>query len=145
LYPDRTALAANLPFLLCGAITFIHRLSYGVVAIMQSAIAVCPSRRPTRMDRTGYSSVDPCNMTVHTIGGRLLLLLTVLAHTRNVAAEPLPKDKWPLWPAKMHAELVQNRSGSLAIVDHYFDFKGGSSLLVIRSQLGSTLMDYEFR
>ena len=77
---------------------------------------------------------------------RLMLPLTLLLlHARGVASQPLPKDKWPLWPTKVHAELVQNRSGSLALVDHYYDYKAGSSLLVIRSQLSSTLLDYEFR
>ena len=62
-----------------------------------------------------------------------------------LAKNPLPRDKWPVWPKRFNARLLQNRSGSLAEVEHYYDYTGGRSLLLIRSQLGTkgTLVDYE--
>lgn len=47
---------------------------------------------------------------------------TLLLWCAAVAAAPAPpsqavlREKWPLWPVEFHAELIQNRSGSLALV-----------------------------
>ena len=83
--------------------------------------------------------------------GWILGLLTVRLTCRPSAAiaatNVLPQSgiQAPEWPPKFHAVLVQNRSETLALVDHYYDFPAGASLLVIHSQLGDVLYDYEFQ
>ena len=49
------------------------------------------------------------------------------------AAQPPPT---PVWPKLLHATLVQNRSGSLALTELYYDWQGGRNLNVITSQAG---------
>lgn len=78
-------------------------------------------------------------------GGRGLLLLGVcLASLISfVASEPDPSAL--RWPELFHSQMLQNRSGELALVDLYYDWNGGRNLNAIASQLGikGTLMDNE--
>ena len=55
------------------------------------------------------------------------------------AAEPSP----PIWPETFHALAVQNRNGSLALVDLYYEWKKGRNANLIHKQLGTTLYDIE--
>jgi hypothetical protein len=49
----------------------------------------------------------------------------------------------PVWPETFHAVAVQNRNGSLALVDLYYEWKKGRNANLIHSQLGTTLHDIE--
>ena len=67
----------------------------------------------------------------------LLCSCSILA---DLAGHPLPEP----WPETFHAVTVQNRSGSLAIVDLYYEYAKGRNANLIYSQLsGSTLFDVE--
>lgn len=54
-------------------------------------------------------------------------------------AEPGP----PVWPETFHASALQNRSGSLALVDLYYEWGKGRNANLIHKQLGTTLYDIE--
>ena len=49
----------------------------------------------------------------------------------------------PMWPETFHAVAVQNRTGSLALVDLYYEWNKGRNANLIHSQLGTTLYDIE--
>ena len=57
----------------------------------------------------------------------------------GTAAHPDP----PIWPETFHALAVQNRNGSLALVDLYYEWKKGRNANLIHRQLGTTLYDIE--
>ena len=59
---------------------------------------------------------------------------------REASAHPEPKR----WPDQFHAQIFQNRSDHLALVDLWYDWPGGRNLNLIHSQLGSSLWDVEW-
>lgn len=61
------------------------------------------------------------------------------AEFRRIVGPPQP----PVWPETFHAVAVQNRSGSLALVDLYYEWSKGRNANLIHSQLGTTLYDIE--
>ncbi|GBG78530.1 hypothetical protein CBR_g27755 [Chara braunii] len=50
----------------------------------------------------------------------------------------------PVWPPQFHAQLFQNFSGKLSIVDLYYDYTNGRNLNVIHHQLATSLYDLEW-
>lgn len=61
----------------------------------------------------------------------------------DIKLPPLENPSFPLWPSLFHATLLQNRTGSLALTELYYDFTGGRNLNIIQNQLGETLYDNE--
>ena len=66
------------------------------------------------------------------------VLLCTCRIVASLVADPLPQP----WPETFHAVTVQNRSGSLALVDLYYEYPLRNANL-IHQQLGSTLFDIE--
>ncbi|BDA44768.1 Uncharacterized protein At4g14100 [Coccomyxa sp. Obi] len=62
------------------------------------------------------------------------------AEIQRIVGPPQP----PVWPETFHAVAVQNRSGSLALVDLYYEWSKGRNANLIHSQLGTTLHDIEY-
>lgn len=60
----------------------------------------------------------------------------------NATSLTVPPEP-PVWPETFHAVAVQNRSGSLALVDLYYEWQKGRNANLIHSQLGTTLYDIE--
>eukprot|EP00897_Mesotaenium_endlicherianum_P008898 jgi/Mesen1/8036/ME000428S07240 len=56
--------------------------------------------------------------------------------------EPVPKPT--PWPKQLYCQLFQNRTGNLAIVDLWYDWKRGGNMNIIRSIGGNTLYDVEW-
>ena len=66
--------------------------------------------------------------------------LSVKNPVREASDHPEPKR----WPDQFHAQIFQNRSDNLALVDLWYDWPGGRNLNLIHSQLGSSLWDVEW-
>lgn len=73
------------------------------------------------------------------LGALIWSLYTAQAAVLAPEAPPEP----PIWPETFHAVAVQNRSGSLALVDLYYEWGKGRNANLIHSQLGTTLYDIE--
>lgn len=84
-----------------------------------------------------------------------LLLMSVIicsacftARPWEVGAAEIQRIVWapqpPVWPETFHAVAVQNRIGSLALVDLYYEWSKGRNANLIHSQLGTTLYDIEY-
>lgn len=59
----------------------------------------------------------------------------------SVAAdEPVPAP----WPEQFHALLMMNKSGSLEIVDLWYDWVNGRNFNIIQKQLGKLTYDLEW-
>lgn len=70
----------------------------------------------------------------------LQLLVVAAALIAPLQAKPSP----PVWPEQLHAILIQDRNGSLADVDLWYDWPGGRNLNIIKSREdGSVLYDNE--
>lgn len=84
----------------------------------------------------GRGSPDLANMQQKVLFNIVLFLLACIASS---TAKPSP----PIWPETFHALAVQNRNGSLALVDLYYEWKKGRNANLIHRQLGTTLYDIE--
>ncbi|EIE21544.1 hypothetical protein COCSUDRAFT_17537 [Coccomyxa subellipsoidea C-169] len=71
------------------------------------------------------------------------LLLSSSFGGSNATSLTVPPEP-PVWPETFHAVAVQNRSGSLALVDLYYEWQRGRNANLIHSQLGTTLYDIEY-
>ena len=87
---------------------------------------------------TGRDSLDKANMQLK-VSRCFAMLLLACIEIGAAAAEPSP----PVWPETFHALAVQNRNGSLALVDLYYEWKKGRNANLIHRQLGTTLYDIE--
>ncbi|KAK9840243.1 hypothetical protein WJX74_006077 [Apatococcus lobatus] len=50
----------------------------------------------------------------------------------------------PIWPEQFHSVMLQNRSGSLALVDLWYDWPAQRNLNLIQNQQAGTLWDIEW-
>ena len=66
------------------------------------------------------------------------------ALTAHGPLEHPPLPSYPVWPEQFHAQLFQNRSGRLAMVDLYYDWPGGRNMNLIHDQQGRILFDVEY-
>ena len=71
----------------------------------------------------------------------LLFLLFAITSVCNVIAAANPQP--PVWPDQFHATLFQNRTGTLALLDLWYDWPGGRNFNIIHTQLGPTIYDLE--
>jgi hypothetical protein len=55
-------------------------------------------------------------------------------------ADPVPKP----WPLQFHAQMYQNRTGKLSMIDLWYDFPNERNLNLIQNQLGSVIHDVEY-
>ena len=70
---------------------------------------------------------------------RLVACLVIGIAAASERASPSP----PVWPETFHALAVQDRNGSLALVDLYYEWGKGRNANLIHRQLGTTLYDIE--
>ncbi|KAJ7544630.1 hypothetical protein O6H91_09G086600 [Diphasiastrum complanatum] len=69
-----------------------------------------------------------------------LLLLFFFTLPSSAEADPTPQP----WPPQFHSLMFQNFSGSLSIIDLWYDWPNGRNFNIIRSQLGGLLYDLEW-
>lgn len=70
-----------------------------------------------------------------------LFLLLVAPIVASAAAEsPTPAP----WPLQFHSLLFVNYSGSLSLIDLWYDWTNGRNFNIIQDQLGSVLYDLEW-
>ncbi|KZV44067.1 hypothetical protein F511_10738 [Dorcoceras hygrometricum] len=72
----------------------------------------------------------------------LLLLLLSKSATNSVSAVEFPKPT--PWPLQFHSILFVNYSGSLSIIDLWYDWPNGRNFNIIQDQLGQLLYDLEW-
>ncbi|KAL7094126.1 hypothetical protein ACP275_11G082000 [Erythranthe tilingii] len=80
--------------------------------------------------------------TTTTIYTLLLLLLLAAASSSLTAAAESPKPT--PWPLQFHSILFVNFSGSLSLIDLWYDWPKGRNFNIIQSQLGELLYDLEW-
>ena len=73
----------------------------------------------------------------------LLLFVYILGLVVSSSAGIGTKPRPPMWPETFHALAVQDRNGSLALVDLYYEWSKGRNANLIHKQLGTTLFDIE--
>lgn len=69
-----------------------------------------------------------------------LFLLLVVAPLAAAADSPTPA----VWPLQFHSILYVNYSGSLSLIDLWYDWTNGRNYNIIQDQLGSILYDVEW-
>ncbi|MQL96166.1 hypothetical protein Taro_028839 [Colocasia esculenta] len=69
-----------------------------------------------------------------------LLLISVSLTSPAAVAPPTPAP----WPHQFHAVLLRNYSGSLALIDLWYDWPNGRNFNIIQDQLGSLRYDLEW-
>ena len=75
---------------------------------------------------------------------QLMLIISLLSLSSTcISATTVGKPSPRIWPETFHALAVQNRNGSLALVDLYYEWKKGRNANLIHKQLGTTLYDIE--
>ncbi|XP_073133981.1 uncharacterized protein At4g14100 [Henckelia pumila] len=72
----------------------------------------------------------------------LLLLKSAVTATNSVIAAESPKPT--PWPLQFHSILFVNYSGSLSIIDLWYDWPNGRNFNIIQDQLGQLLYDLEW-
>lgn len=70
----------------------------------------------------------------------LFLLLLAPAVASAAAESPTPAP----WPLQFHSRLFVNYSGSLSLIDLWYDWTIGRNFNIIQDQLGSVLYDLEW-
>lgn len=70
----------------------------------------------------------------------LFLLLLAPAVASAAAESPTPAP----WPLQFHSRLFVNYSGSLSLIDLWYDWTNGRNFNIIQDQLGSVLYDLEW-
>ena len=76
---------------------------------------------------------------MHALLMPIYILCLVVASSASLGSKPRP----PVWPETFHALAVQDRNGSLALVDLYYEWSKGRNANLIHKQLGTTLFDIE--
>lgn len=74
------------------------------------------------------------------MGLGLCISIWVVAAAASEKADPIPKP----WPLQFHAQLYQNRTGKLSMIDLWYDYPNGRNLNLIQKQLGSVIHDVEY-
>ncbi|CAE5969162.1 unnamed protein product [Arabidopsis arenosa] len=73
-----------------------------------------------------------------------IVILLVLSAGDQISAgderEPVPA----VWPEQFHALMLMNKSGSLEIVDLWYDWVNGRNFNIIQKQLGKLTYDLEW-
>ncbi|XP_061992632.1 uncharacterized protein At4g14100-like [Rosa rugosa] len=72
----------------------------------------------------------------------ILILLT-----SPLSSSSLPHEPGPLpttWPHQFHSILVMNYTGTLQIIDLWYDWPNGRNFNIVQDQLGSILYDLEW-
>ncbi|XP_052181092.1 uncharacterized protein At4g14100-like [Diospyros lotus] len=74
-----------------------------------------------------------------------LFLFLFLCFPSKASSEPTEPDPVPTpWPLQFHSVLFMNRSGTLQMVDLWYDWPNGRNFNIIQTQLGSLLYDLEW-
>ncbi len=76
---------------------------------------------------------------MHALLMPIYILCIVVGSSASLGSKPRP----PVWPETFHALAVQDRNGSLALVDLYYEWSKGRNANLIHKQLGTTLFDIE--
>ncbi|PIN17036.1 hypothetical protein CDL12_10306 [Handroanthus impetiginosus] len=77
----------------------------------------------------------------------LLLLLTQLAAAATATSSEAVAADYPKptpWPLQFHSILFVNYSGSLSLIDLWYDWPNGRNFNIIQHQLGKLLYDLEW-
>lgn len=90
------------------------------------------------MSQQSLSTILTSTLLARTIFILVACLVTGIA-AASEGASPSP----PVWPETFHALAIQDRNGSLALVDLYYEWGKGRNANVIHRQLGTTLYDIE--
>ncbi|PRQ39758.1 hypothetical protein RchiOBHm_Chr4g0428731 [Rosa chinensis] len=80
-----------------------------------------------------------------TITTSFITILILL--TSPLSSSPLPHEQDPTptpWPHQFHSILVMNYTGTLEIIDLWYDWPNGRNFNIIQHQLGSVLYDLEW-
>lgn len=92
------------------------------------------------------SSIDMV-FTITPISFFIVLFLVLSACDRifatnepEIETEPVPA----VWPEQFHALMLMNKSGSLEIVDLWYDWVNGRNFNIIQKQLGKLTYDLEW-
>jgi hypothetical protein len=70
----------------------------------------------------------------------LLLLIFTISQCKSREEDPTPAP----WPHQFHSILFMNHSGSLQIIDLWYDWPNGRNFNIIQDQLGKLLYDLEW-
>lgn len=70
----------------------------------------------------------------------LLLLIFTISVCKSREEDPTPAP----WPHQFHSILFMNYSGSLQIIDLWYDWPNGRNFNIIQDQLGKLLYDLEW-
>ncbi|PIN17035.1 hypothetical protein CDL12_10305 [Handroanthus impetiginosus] len=74
----------------------------------------------------------------------LLLQLAVAATATSSVAAAADSPKPTPWPLQFHSILFANYSGSLSLIDLWYDWPNGRNFNIIQNQLGKLLYDLEW-
>ncbi|VVA28131.1 PREDICTED: At4g14100 [Prunus dulcis] len=87
------------------------------------------------------SSVAKAITTTSSVAILLLILLTASLCNSTISDEdPSPTS----WPHQFHSILVMNYTGTLQLIDLWYDWPNGRNFNIIQHQLGSVLYDLEW-
>lgn len=75
-----------------------------------------------------------------TIAFSILLLVFTISLCDSIEEDPTPTS----WPHQFHSVLFMNYSGSLQMIDLWYDWPKGRNFNIIRDQLGKLLHDLEW-
>lgn len=87
-----------------------------------------------------YWSLDTSEMAAKRVTS-LIAVIVFLLSCANASPDAEPRP--PVWPETFHALAVQNRNGSLALVDLYYEWGRGRNANLIHKQMATTLYDIE--
>ncbi|KAL0385254.1 UNVERIFIED_CONTAM: hypothetical protein Sradi_2919700 [Sesamum radiatum] len=73
----------------------------------------------------------------------LLFLASLAAAASPLAAMAEPPEPTP-WPLQFHSILFVNYSGSLSLIDLWYDWPNGRNFNIVQDQLGELLYDLEW-
>jgi hypothetical protein len=85
-------------------------------------------------------------MVLKPIHSFIVILLLVLSVGDKISAgtEPEKEPVPAVWPEQFHALMLMNKSGSLEIVDLWYDWVNGRNFNIIQKQLGKLTYDLEW-
>ncbi|CAH2052890.1 unnamed protein product [Thlaspi arvense] len=86
--------------------------------------------------------MDLVSTRIHSI----ILLFLVLSAVVEISVADVPETE-PVpapWPEQFHALMLMNKSGSLEIVDLWYDWVNGRNFNIIQKQLGKLTYDLEW-
>ncbi|CAL9222079.1 unnamed protein product [Arabidopsis halleri] len=73
-----------------------------------------------------------------------IVILLVLSAGDQISAGDEPEPVPAAWPEQFHALMLMNKSGSLEIVDLWYDWVNGRNFNIIQKQLGKLTYDLEW-